>query len=74
MYEALIAEFGDELFSISITRPSAWLEQKSQPAAQRQAAQNLQAKNQGLKDDLAKIHESLKIIKKANGNTRTTEL
>jgi myosin heavy subunit len=73
MFDALIAEFGDDLLSISITRPTR-SEQNGPPAGAVRSAANLQAENQSLKDDLAKIQESLEIIKNANGNAKTAEV
>lgn len=74
MYDVLIAEFGDDLQAISITRPSLPSEQKGQSLSSSAATQALQTENQGLKEDLAKIHESLEIIKNANGNASSSEL
>lgn len=56
-YDALIAEFGDDLVSIKITRPST-ISQVAKP--------NFQSENESLKKELAGIREMLTSLPKSN--------
>ncbi len=73
VYEALIAEFGDDLVSVSISRPTR-PEQNLSQATTVQLNQDLRAENQSLKHNLDRIVESLELIKQTNGNQTATEI
>ena len=66
VYEALIAEFGDDLVTLTITRP-----QLPNSAAQTAA---LQTENQSLKDELADIRNTLQLISQANQQGQSSEV
>jgi DNA repair exonuclease SbcCD ATPase subunit len=65
VYEALIAEFGDDLVTLTITRPQV-------PNSAAQTA-TLQTENQSLKDELADIRNTLQLISQANQQGTSSE-
>ena len=68
IYDALIAEFGDDLLSIDIRRPPSVADRVSQ-------TENIQQENKLLKKDMAAIQDrSEQLFKTRSDNTRLNEL
>lgn len=64
-YNALIDEFGDDLIGdLTLTRPSNSEQAKTE---------DLQVENQGLKEEIAKIHKTLELISGTASDGRTSE-
>jgi hypothetical protein len=66
VYDALVAEFGDDMLACTMRRPSL------QSAAAQTAS--LQEENQSLRSEMAKIHKTLELISAGTANGSRNEL
>jgi chromosome segregation ATPase len=65
-YDALIGEFGDDLVSVEITRPTT--------SRDSNAETSVPAENQRLRDELAKIHDTLQSLSQGSQTAAGSEL
>lgn len=64
IFDALIGEFGEDLVSCNITRPTI--------ASEKDIVENLRAENKNFRDQLAKIEELMESLTKAKHTSQTS--
>ncbi|WP_152541235.1 hypothetical protein [Kallotenue papyrolyticum] len=74
MYDILIAEFGDDMSPIYITRPSHRFDKNGQTPTDARSRQTLQEENRNLREDIARIYQTLEVIKHSNNHSDAAEI
>ncbi len=71
VYDALVAEFGDDLVSLSIPRPGG---SRQAVVVETPTSAQLAAENQGLRDEMAKVRDALEQLGAAALHGRLSEI